>query len=105
MADDDELEQTSAGPGPAGDRSAAGFDLGALVRRIAAEHADVADPRAVAAEVLAQLPVAAYPAVVAQLLPRYVGDALRREQPAAGDVDAEGAWDQLLTDRVPTPAG
>jgi hypothetical protein len=78
--------------------------LAALIRTVASEHPDEASPHALAADVLARVRAGTERDVLARLLPRYVGDVLRRaEQKAAGD--AGDAWAKILDDRVPTERG
>lgn len=79
-------------------------DLVSLVREAAAENPAEPAPARIADIVMAQIPGGTERALLALLLPRFVGDTLRRvEQTAA--TDPRAVWGDLLTDRVPTEEG
>jgi hypothetical protein len=81
-------------------------DLPALIRKIARANASEASPGRLADQVLAEIPPGQERALLAKLLPGYVGEVLRRvDSTPADSVDPNAPWNGLLHDRVPTADG
>lgn len=81
----------------------ADFQLIELIRRTAVTHADVASPAVIAELALEDIPVEQYQAIVEKLLPRYVGEVLRRSRTAA--TTPHDKWEVFLGDRVAVKGG
>ena len=67
-------------------------------------HSDVASPSVIAELALEDIPQERYQEIVEKLLPRYVGEVLRRARKAA-PVTAADKWEVFLGDRVAVQGG
>jgi hypothetical protein len=72
-----------------------------LIRRIAAEHPDVADPKNLVPYLMDELS-GREEEVLRRLLPSYIANVLRRRGTAT---DEQAEWDGFLSERVPTAEG
>jgi hypothetical protein len=79
-----------------------GVSASALVRRIASEHPDIADPKALVPFMMDEL-TGLEQEVLRRLLPSYISSVLRRAQTSQGDEQDE--WTVFLGERVPTKDG
>ena len=80
------------------------LDLPTVIQKVAADHPEEPSPQRLSALVMELIPPEHYAAVLAKLLPQYVGQTLRRvEQVPATSPRIE--WEDTLGERVPTPDG
>lgn len=82
-------------------QSESALQMAAIVRRIAEQHPDVADPADLTPYFLAEIEGMEAEAL-SRLVPSYIGSVLRRRITRTADADA---WQAVLEERIPTRAG